>query len=1407
LKRAVLLLSLAVGASGLLSAHELSPTTLTIGIAGPPGRFTLANGNGETNCTTTISVSVVGDAVTVDPAFTQYTSPPDSEATFTVTPHKVGTATITVRWVAGTSSTCSGSGSPTVTVTVADIPAPPAAVQEKQVIEPVSMSNGAEVNSWLDLRLRGPLPIYFERYYSSALFNEGQVSSALGPNWMHNYDLKLTAGATSAGVVYYRGQTIRFLNNSGVWTQSSTDALAFQLLQSGTTYRLLDPGRKLVYTFDGATGHLQSIQDRNGNTQTLTYTNGLLSRVADGLGATLDFAYDANTKLIAVVDQSGRTLAFSYLAGNLAGFTDAAGKSATYRYSGVSLLTGVSLPRGNVPYTQTYDINGKVVSAQDAAANRYTFTYNTSAGQSTMTDPLGQLSSFTHNNRNLTQQTDPAGNITFYTYDANSRLTSTRQPGGLLTSWTYVIPGLIAATTYPDGTRSTFAYASSQLNGFTYYDLTTITYPDGATETFQYDTRGNVTSRTARSGQQWTASYNSLGQPLTMTAPNGGKIVFTYSQDGTSALASVQFPATSAFTIRSDKLKRMTARVRGDGVTATFTYDALDNLLTKTDETGAVTTYTYDANGNTATVTDPSGGTTRYTRSGTDEISTATDAAGRAVTFRYDALDRVSGLVFADNSSIQSTYDAAGNIVTTTDGEGKLWKQTFDTVGNVTSATNPLNAKASFTLDSLSRVTGVTTAGGKKIALTYDAMGRATSVTDPASNTTRLTYDKSGAPTAFTLPDGAAAQYTRDSMGRVTTVTDPNGKQWQFTYDDAGRIQSFTDPLGAASTYQRDEAGHIVKQTTPLGTLDLTVDAAGRPSRAKYSDGTTFDFTRDKNGRLLTATGLGLQYDASGFISASNSLKIDRDQLARVATVTLASGKAIQYTYDRRGLCTQVKDWNNGVTTLQYDDASRLVSIARPNNVTTTYTYDADGDIASVKEATTAATLSSIGITRDARGLISKADRTVPVTPTAAQLAAAQSLHSVNPASQLADFAYDANGRRTSDDTHTYTWNLANHLTGYRASDGSNSLFTYDATGLLATQTVGGVTRQFVWNHALYVPSVSIVRSATADLLYLVHTPAGQLLYSVDPAGKRRFYHYDEQGNTLFTTDDSAAIADKFAYTEYGAVLSPAAPDNLFLYGGRYGALYLGANLYSFRQRVYDAVSGAFLSPDAKSHFAPNLLSPYAYANANPLLFVDINGADPDPTASAPVSTTAPDIVSGVGTVVGTTAGELETAANTTETLINMVDFENEGLKGAQQALKGTKFVQKVKVIAKPLNALSKVGTAAQVVSIGINTYNLHQGIKQAESEDDSNRNGAYQTYQNTFRAIGELYAAGKITAIQRNNLKLQAQFNFDDALLNLDQALLDNLLYEGFSFFTNSMAQVPFVNDAAIAAGNQFYK
>jgi RHS repeat-associated protein len=459
--------------------------------------------------------------------------------------------------------------------------------------------------------------------------------------------------------------------------------------------------------------------------------------------------------------------------------------------------------------------------------------------------------------------------------------------------------------------------------------------------------------------------------------------------------------------------------------------------------------------------------------------------------------------------------------------------------------------------------------------------------------------------TGVSLAGAVSASYTRNELGLVTAIADPNGNTWLYSYDAHGRRTSRTDPLGQAVTYQYDSRNRINQVVFPQGSLSITYDGTGNITRRLYSDGTELTYTFDAVGRLTQADGITLAYDANGHISASNGVTIGRDAEGRITSVTLASGRIVTYTYNSRDLLTGVSDWLGGTTSFSYDDAGQITSITRSNGVTTTYSYDNDGRLIGLQDGA----LASLALTRDGVGRITAATRTVPL---AATLNDSTTTFTYDAACQVSSFTYDALGRLSSDASRTYSWDLADRLTGYTEGDETVS-FSYDALGRMVSRTGGGASWAYVWNDALDLPAVNVVRQGGGDQRYYVFTPQGNLIYSIEASDvSRRFYHYDEMGNTLFLTDDSGTVIASYAYSPYGELSAPAGNvDNPFTWQGHYGVMQEGnSGLYYLRARYYDSRTGRFLARDSAQAIAPKSINPYQYSHANPLFHVDPLGTD-----------------------------------------------------------------------------------------------------------------------------------------------------------------------------------------------------
>ena len=1068
-----------------------------------------------------------------------------------------------------------------------------------------------------DIDLGGPQPLLFQRYYSSRLLQEDTISSSLGDNWLHTFDWKLIHSGNVIEIVSDRGRIIRFGDSDisiqrGSWILDGNPNVPYQLVRSGSEFILGDPLSKRLYFFNAPSfpadsiGELQRIEFTGGAVHTLTYSGDKVSQVADGLGRTLAFSYSGER--LATVTDGTRTVSFAYSGTNLIRATDVLGNTTTYSYSTGARMTGATLPNGNAPFLHTYDSEGRVATQTDAGGNTRTFAYDETTRVTTVTDPLGKLVGHTHSqDGELTSQRDESGQTFTLGYNGDGQRSSiTDRLGGNL-EHTYHVSGQLASIRQADGAQSAFSYTARTTNGVTFYDLTGITHADGATSSFGHDANANLASLTDRRGNTWNATYDAAGQVLTVTNPAGGTHSVSYNADETPQ--SSTDPAGNTTTFGYDNLRRLNAITFADGAMRQFTYDARSYVLTIQDRGGNTTSYAYDANGNMTTITDPLGNVTTFAYDSMDRLTSTTDSLANSASRQYDVLGRLQSYTKRDGGIVGLSYDERGRMTSITDRAGKVWARSFDAESVIAAASDPLSNQRSYTSNAVGKVTRYSSPMKNVTEWTYDTMGRVTSTTNPSGETTTTSYDANGLVTGVTLAGSSAeVSYTRNALGQITGVTDPNGNMWERGYDLQGRLTFFADPLGNRTSFSYYTVNLPSRITFPTGTLDLTYDASGNVTRKQYSDGTDLNYSYDPRNLITTADGVSIAYDANDRIVGSNGLTTRRDAAGRITRITYAASKAVTFAYECTcGLVSSVTDWLGGVTSFQYDDAGRLISIERSNGVTTVHAYDADGRISAISEG---GSLSSISLTRDSVGRIVSAVRNVPQTPSVASLEDATL--TFDAASQVTSFSYDNTGRLTGDGRRTYTWNLASRLIRY--TEGATVVdFTYDGLGNRLSRRESGATRSYVWNYALTIPSVSIERAGVNDRRYFVHAPNGDLLYSIEAAdNSRRYYHFDEMGNTLFITDSNGSVIGSYAYGPYGTLAgSTGVLDNEFTYQGQLGVMADGSTgLYYMGARYYDSASGRFISRDPVRTIGPRTVNAYGYALGNPLRFVDPLGLE-----------------------------------------------------------------------------------------------------------------------------------------------------------------------------------------------------
>lgn len=1120
-------------------------------------------------------------------------------------------ATITVCWVGvGTDiddnpcpeDNCGPGGAGPVIVTVVVTPDPLTAGQQDdagRTPDPISTRTGELFfTETADLVVRGPLPLVFQRYYASQLAAEGNASSDLGPNWLHNFSWKLVQTGNNVEVVTPRGRVLLFENSplSGLALLSPLDQ-PYELFQGATESRLGDRASGLVYVFD-LSGRLVRIEDANGNVLTLSYTGLQLDQVADALGRTLDLTY-LPSGLIDAVSDGTRTVTFGYSAAlELEMVLDPAGGMTTYAYDAAhpqpAQLVARMDPTGRTQNVQAYDGSGQVATQTNAYGGALGLSYpGPSGGDTDLTNALGDASTHTHAASGvLTDVTDENASSYGYTYDAQGRRVSRTDRLGGVTRWTYdATSGLVSSITAANGAVTSFNYASRSLAGLTFYDLASVARADGTTESFARDANGNVTSYTDPAGNVWSLTYSTAGKLLTVVNPLGGVHTFDCAPNGD--ILSRTDPSGDTTNLTYDVLHRLVQVARADGSTASVTYDALDRIVERMDGTGATTSYAWDEGGRllqrtdatTSSVTwsyDAMGWLQSRTRSVAAPAS-PTENGGATSSLTRDELGRVLSTIDPTGLITQYGSDPVGNVVSVTPPSGGQWSIDPDAESVTEGITDPFGNTWDVTTNSMGWVTRLDSPEGRVRSANYDVLGRATQLTAPGGASIDLAYTPKGELEGTCGPLGSITTfYQRNALGDITVATDANGEDWTSTYDLESKRTSFATPLGASTTFGYDARDRVNLVTlADSTTATVTRDQAGRPVQTWYSTGETFDAVFTPTGQLWSARNVSLTYDLGGDVVDSNGIGIGRDLAGRPTSLVLGPGRTVTYDWGNDDFVDFLTDWVGGMTTFTWFPNGNLATITYPNGVTASFTYDNDGLLTGIDYGAKG----SIQLQRGPSGAVVQADRALPQFSAPLVFSA---LCVYGSASRLTSSTYDLRGRTLTGGSYSYGWGPGRIKS---LSDGVwTADFEHDAFGQLTRRTVGGVMQDFDWVYGLGRPVVGVISENGAPTEAVVPFVDGTPLYTADwNLGLRSFMSWDEQGSVVFRTDEAGACTDGYSYDTFGGLTGETGTrfNDLFAFRATHGWLReeltaAGVNHYHHGEGggVYRVDQGRDLGPD-----------------------------------------------------------------------------------------------------------------------------------------------------------------------------------------------------------------------------------
>lgn len=776
--------------------------------------------------------------------------------------------------------------------------------------------------------------------------------------------------------------------------------------ESGRLVKQIDAeGRETVFTGGvDAGGQFEKVKDRLGNETTCYYDDrGNVTLKVDPLGAQTAYRYWPDGERVKFeTDHYGNVKGMAYDArGNVIAETLGAsladdptspttGYTTRTAYNPLSAPTRITDPDGRVQ-TFTYDPTTNDLLTHTVGANpadatvgdHTTYTYNRDGTLATMTDALGNVTSYGHDYAfsdgafpgatrqitvTITDPAGPAGSDASNTSDMALRSTRTLfdaqenqlaqivrrtlQDGtveAVVTRFRYDSEGRLTATIMPDGRVTETRYTSfgKQDKTLLWKSVTDYEARDDAkarVTSFGYDTRGNQTSVTYADGTNEQAGFDAEGRRAWLQDRRGyrtffvfdavGRLRFTVHPDANDGVGAAA-PAVASDPRLADNPRSETQ------------YDLVGRVRFQIDERGAKTEFTYEDGGGGAarrkqTIQHRGAGNliTQYAYDRAGNLRFVTDARGNTVETRYDDRGRPRLIVYPATDEHPATqaetkYDALGRRIEAIDQEGRSTRYRHDALGRLVEVRQYLDPAAA-ALDGTFSLT----------------------VTDPRLVSTRYGYDELGNQFAQIDALGRVTRYESDAVGRRTKRTlpvepgEPAALSESLAYDGWGNVWKRTDFAGQTTTFGYDALNRLTSKSADpthpsLGyshasaRIEFEYDQNGARTAARiYNRANTLLYAettpRDERGRVEhkdagAAGRLDYRYHANGLLQDVVSSN--------------AAGVNIGYRYDELNRLESVEDASSGVparsTGYTYNPNGALETVVQPNGIVHAYAYDA----------------------------------------------------------------------------------------------------------------------------------------------------------------------------------------------------------------------------------------------------------------------------------------------------------------------------------------------------------------------------------------------------------------------------------------------------------------------------------
>lgn len=1085
----------------------------------------------------------------------------------------------------------------------------------------------------------------------------------LGSRWRTNWESRLVQ-AGDAIFIQENAGAIEFQLDADKQQYNSADGQMILLLESGHAIRELTDGTKKVYDTDGL---LVQHELRNGNTIFLIYDDkGQLSKVEGPGGRYLRLVADTSGRLVSATASTGDTITYEYSGELLSRVRHKEGASIDYSYDGNTRLISVDHPvTGQQAFT--YDDSGRILSRRWADGGYERWEYDDNKLIRRYIDQMGAVvTSRWSRDRRTEKITDPRGYTALITYDNATRPISIVGASGAIARINYDNLGRVKSVTNPLGQATQFEYRDDS------GQVTRMQRPDGSNLTYRYDDQHNLT--TVQSGDSTILAYTYTpdGQVASTHGVGMQQQRYTYTDSG--EICSIVDIHGMGNRFKYDERDNLIEAINALGGITKRLYDSQGRLTSEIDPTGAEANYSYDERGRLISISGPDKAKTRYEYDDLSRLLAETDPVGRQTRYRYNLSGSLSSVTFPDGSTENYAYDTAGNLINVTDAWGHVARYDYDPIGRLSGERHPgglvinyrydksgrllstsdnTDARTEYAYNLMGEVDQLINSTGGKARYRYDQMGNLTELIDPLGHRKQFTYKNYGPVASVTEPSGDEVRYEYDKSSWLMTVHRPGGGTTRFKYDAMGNLVSEKDPLGNKTLYSYDLSGRPISSTDAMGGVSRNkYDVLGRVIENKRPDGTTVRFKYDRMGNQTEMNDgrvpIRFSYDALGqmtryeYPGINKALTYQYNDKGLRSRLILSDDQAIGYEYgDFQQLSAIVLPTGQKIS-FTYDPAGRLKTIHYPNGIIGHYNYDSSGQIEQIYyETSNSDVIYSNSNRMDAAGNVVErrdtngkrtqytydpsgqlVEETGPETRfryrygkggnrVELQSGEITTLYRHNAADQMIQagaetLAYDANGNLTSRQgagNWRYSYKTGNQLVKATGPEGIEVRYGYDPTG-------NRVWREDMKGRKWFLhDGLNLVQTLDADMkteVTYIHAPGIDRPVAMLRDGKAYYYHIDYQGSVRRLTDENAKLVAAYDYDAFGNRKTlMESVDNPFAYTGR--ELDIVTGLYYFRARYYDPRLGRFISTDPIPAGLENAIghNPYLYALNNPLRYND----------------------------------------------------------------------------------------------------------------------------------------------------------------------------------------------------------